>query len=482
MNKNIRDRSVKAVSWNVLGKFGVMGVNLIVGIIIARILTPADYGLIGMIAIFIALSEVFMRSGFAEAFVQKKKVTHLDANTMLFSNLSISVFFYALLWIFAPAISRFYDQPILTSLTRVSGLILIIQAFTIVQATQLRRNLDFKRKTKIVLITVSLSGIAGVTAAYYGLGVWSLVIKNLINTTLASFGFWLTSNWRPTLKFSRNSFKELFSFGVWVLGTNLLRTFFGNLYKLVIGKFFTAAQLGFYTKAKELQQTASSQIIISISSVSFPVFSSMQDNTIQLRNAMKQFLIHTMAIIVPVMVTLMVVAEPFVIQLLTEKWRPMIPILQILCILGIMNPLEEINLKILLAQGKSNYNFNLMLIKNALTIINIIIMFRFGVIYIVIGEVILNFIAMLISTYYTRKLIQYGIIHQLKDVSKTVLLAVLAGAITWFVSGFVANGWIILFGGTLLSFTLYILFQYLFNRTFFLEAVHLKNILVKPKN
>lgn len=479
MAAELKERAVKGVTWNLMERFGMQGITFILGIILARLLTPEDYGLIGMMVVFFAVADVFVKGGLGQAYVQKKTVTDLDATTIFYTNLIISVVLYIALWFAAPAISRFYEQPALIELTRAMGLIVIIHAFNVIQQAQVRRDLDFKRKTKITIIATLLSGLAGIGAALAGLGVWSLVLKNLSNALILTLGLWVTSAWRPTLNFSTRSFREMFVFGVWILGSNILQKVFENIYKLVIGKLFPPAQLGYFTQARIFQRIASEDMTMAVSSVAFPVFSQMQGNAARMRQAMNRFLTHSMMIIMPLMVTLAVVAEPFILLLLTDKWAPMIPYLQLLCIVGFLYPLQSVNIQILFAQGKSRLNFHLSLIRNGLRIVNIVVMYRYGVIYIILGEVIVSILSLMINTIYTKKMIAYGLWQQLKDVAVIAGGALLAGAVAFVFTLLITNNWLILIGGTLLSFAVYAGIQYWFNRQLFLDMLSLKEYFIK---
>jgi O-antigen/teichoic acid export membrane protein len=474
MSSSLKQKTVKGISWNLIERFGIQIIKLMLGIILARLLTPEDFGLIGMITVFFAIANVFISSGFGQAYIQKKNVTDVDANTVFFTNLVISLVIYAMLWISAPLIANFYEAPQLIELTRVMGMVVLINAFNIIQVAQVNRKLDFKRKTKITVVSTIISGVAGVSAAYYGLGVWSLVIQQLTNRFLITTGLWITNKWNPALKFSIESFKSMFSYGSWLLFSGIIKTVFDNIYILTIGKFFPAGEVGFYTKSKQFQKMASKQISGAVGTVSFPVLSKVQDDVAKLQNGMKQFLKYTMVFMIPLLVTLIVVAEPFVILLLKEKWAPMIPYLQLLCIVGILYPMHAINIQVLKAQGKSKLNFRLTLVKNAFRIINIIVMYRFGVIYIIIGEIIVSLLALMINTYYTNKLINYGILKQIKDVKHITIGGGVAGIIGYFATFKLTNLWLIFVIGIIGTMGFYILIQYVFNRNFFREVISLK--------
>lgn len=476
---SLKQKAVKGVSWNLIERFGLQAIKFVLAVILARLLTPADFGLIGMITVFFAVAQVFIQGGFGQAYIQKKEVTDLDASTVFYTNLVISVFLYGLLWLAAPAIAAFYDQPPLVKLTRVMGLVVVINAFNMIQVAQVTRAIDFKRKTKITLTSTLFSGAAGISAAYIGYGVWSLVIQQMANRLFTTAGFWVTSKWRPGLHFSVQSFKNLFSFGAWVLAAGIIRTVFDNIYILTIGKFFPAAQLGFYTKAKQFQRLSSQQLSGAVGQVAFPVLSRFQDDKDQLRNKARKFLTHTLAFTAPLLVILMVVAKPFVLILLTEKWAPMIPFLQILCIVGFLYPIHQINVQLLQAQGKSNLNFRIAVIKNSLRIINIAAMYRFGVVYIILGEVVCSFLALAVNTYYTKQLVNYGFWDQLKDIRQILVAAVVAGAFGYGISQASSHIYVQFMLGCSLTALCYIAFHYIFNRPFFFEILKLRENFVR---
>ncbi|MEA2107188.1 MAG: lipopolysaccharide biosynthesis protein [Bacteroidota bacterium] len=475
MTSTIKKKAVKGVVWTITEKFGVQGIRFVLGIVLARLLTPEDFGLVGMVTVFFTLAQVFVESGFGQAYIQKKTVTEIDANTVFYTNLVISIIVYAILWLTAPYIARFYNQMELIEITRILGLVIIINSFVIIQISQITRNVNFKKKAKITLISVLISGLAGVISAIYGLGVWSLVIQQMTNRLLFAIILWITSKWKPSLNFSFKSLKSMFSFGSWILLSGIIRKFFDNIYILAIGKFFPASAVGFYTKAKQFNSKASQELSNAVGVVSFPIFSVWQEDKIKLQNGMRKFLKHTMIFVMPLMVVLIVVAEPFVILLLKEKWAPMIPYLQLLCLAGLLYPLHSVNIEVLKAQGKSKINFKLNIIKNILRIVNILITYRWGVLYIIFGEVIVSIISLIINTYYTKKFINYGLFDQFKDIYIIILGALIASITGYIISSLFINLWYILFAGTLATLSIYIVFQYIFNNKFFIETIRLKD-------
>ena len=472
MGNEFKEKAIKGVSWNLIERFGVQGMKFIIGIVLARLLTPEAFGLIGMITVFFFVAQTFIESGFGRAYIQKKEVSDKDANTIFYINLFISILLYGILWLTAPYIADFYDQPQLKKLTRVMALIIIINAFNMIQIAQLTRAVNFKRKTKITLIAIIISGSSGIAAAYYGIGIWSLVLYQLANRFIITLGLWITSRWKPALQFSVRSFKEMFSFGSWVLASELIRRIFENVNILVIGKLFPAAEVGFFNKSQEIQRMTSSQFSNAISMVSFPIYSKMQDDKIQLENSIKKFLQYTVLINTLIVISLIVVAKPFVILLLKEKWAPMIPYLQLLSVAGIIYPLHIVNRQVIAAMGKSDYNFRITMLKIGLNVLNLFIMYRWGVLYIIMGGVIVSFITLFIYNYYTSKFVKYTLLKQLSDIKKIILGAIVAGVLGYLTSYKLENLWLTLITGGTITISLFNLFQYLINRKLRIEALN----------
>ena len=466
---SLKQRSIDAIIWTLLEKYGIQVFALFIGIILARLLTPADYGLIGMISVFFAIALVFVNSGFSAAYIQKKDANEVDASTIFFFNLITSIFFYGVLWFTAPLIADFYGQIQLIDLIRVSGVILIINSFSMIQIAKLTKQVKFRKKTIISLVGTILSGIVGIWAALTGYGVWSLVFQQITNTSVTAIGLWLFYKWRPQLVFNIGSLKTMFSFSSYILMSNIIRTIFDNIYILVIGKFFPAAQLGFYTKAKSYQKLVSKQPASAIGVVSFPVFSKLQDDKPALKNSMKKFSQHTLFFIAPISAVLFVIAKPLVLVVLTEKWMPMAPYFQLLLLVGFFYPLNLMNVQLLNAQGKSKLNFRITIIKNSLHIINIIVMYRFGVIYIIYGEIIVSMLALFINGHYSKALISYGTLEQLKDLWLTLFITIILVTIGYFITLGISNDYYkIIIGGTI-TLSGYTFLQYLLNKKMFIS-------------
>ena len=466
---NLKQKSIDAIIWNLIERYGIQAFSLIIGIILARLLTPADYGLIGMITVFYTLSRVFVDSGFGSAYIQKKNVTENDASTIFFFNVFVSIFFYILLWFSAPFIANFFEQPQLINLIRVSAIVLVINAVSMIQVRMLTKEVNFKKKSLISLISTIISGILGITAALNDYGVWSLVIQQIANSFVFTIGLWFFYSWKPKMIFHIASLRSMLSFSTWILLTNLIVTFFDNIYLLVIGKYFPVAQLGFYTKAKGYQKIVTQQPVSAINVVSFPVFSKLQDNKPALKSSMKKFTQHTLFFIAPVVAIMMVIAKPLFLVVLTEKWLPMVPYFQVLLVVGLLFPIHLMNVQLLNAQGKTNINFKLSLLKNALRIINIFIMFRFGVIYIIYGELIVSFLALFINGFYTKKMIDYGMLEQLRDIALIFFITAIVILLGYFITSKFGNYFLQIGLGLLITGGSYFVLNYFFNKTFLLD-------------
>ncbi len=466
---NLKQKSIDAIIWNLIAKYGIQIFSLIIGVILARLLTPADFGLIGMITVFFVLAEVFINSGFGAAFIQKRNVNETDASTIFFFNIFISIFLYLILWMMAPLIASFYDQNQLVYLTRVSSLIIIINSLGLMHIVKLTKEVNFKKKAVIELVSTLISGIIGISAALNNFGVWSLVMQQLFRAFFFTIGLWLFYSWRPKIVFRISSLKSMFSFSVWILLIGITRAIFDNIYILIIGKFFPIAELGFYTKAKGYQKMLSQQPASAISVVSFPVFSKLQDDKFALKQSMKKFMQHTVFFLAPISATLIVIAKPLIFVVLTSKWMPMVPYFQLLLVMGFLFPIHLMNVQMLNAQGKSNLNFRISILKNSIRILNIIIMYRFGVIFIIYGEIAASFIGLFINGYFTKIYIKYGMFEQLKDLSKTFIISASLVVVGFLTLDLFANDFIKIVVGVLFCAGSYGLMQYVMNRYFFIS-------------
>lgn len=479
---SLKQKSINGVIWNLTEKVGIQLIRLVLGVVLARLLTPADYGLIGMITVFIAISAMFIDSGFGLAFIQKQDADDIDASTIFYFNLIVSILFFFVLYFTAPLIARFYEENLLIDLIRVLSLVLIINSFGLIQRTKLTKNVDFKKKTILMIISAILSSTCGIIAALSNYGVWSLVIQQIVKASVESIGLYVLYKWKPLPYFSVKSLKSMFSFSAWALLMGIIESIFNNIYTIVIGKFFPAAQLGFYTKGKQFEQTITQIPSHAVGTVAFPVFSKLQNDKIALKSAMRKFNQHSLFFIMPLSVIFFVIAEPFFILLLTDKWAPMIPYFQLLLIAGILYPIQMINVQVLTAQGKMKLSFNISMIKNILRVVNIIIMYRFGVIYIIYGEIVFSFLALLINTYYSKKLVNYGIVEQLKDISTIIIPGLVLAGIGMFLIDEIVNQFLQIIIVALFVMVIYLISIYYLNNKLFVDNLEIiKSKILKIK-
>jgi teichuronic acid exporter len=470
MADSLRAQTLRALLWSFVGTVGMRGVQFIIGIVLARLLLPEQYGLIGMLAIFMAVAQAFLDSGFGAALIQKRNATQTDICSIFYFNIVVGLVAAALLCLAAPWIAEFYNQPVLTSLTRVLSLIIVINSFGLIQNTVLVKEIDFKTQTTVSLIASLLSGIIGISLAAFGCGVWSLAIQQILSTFFKTVLLWFSNTWRPTLLFSLNSLRGMFGFGSRMFISGLLNTVFDNIYLLVIGKLFSAASLGFYTRAKTLEELPSQTLSSMVGRVTFPVFSTIQDDSVRLKKGLKKALTTLVFVNFPMMIGLALVAKPLVLVLLSEKWAACIPYLQLLCIYGLLYPLHVINLNVLMAMGRSDLFLRLEVIKKILVIITIAVTWRWGIEALIYGQIVLSLLAYYLNSYYNGILLGYPIKEQLFDLSPYLIAAILMGSVVYVVGHLpLPNVWSLLLVQISSGFIVYILLCRLFRLTAFLE-------------
>ena len=427
MHSDLKLKTKRALVWSFLEAVGLRGVQFVIGVILARLLLPEQFGLIGMLAIFMAISQSLLSSGFGSALIQKKEVTREDTSSVFYFNVAISILLASLLCLAAPWVSAFYKEPVLTRLTQAMSMVIVINSFALIQTTMLTRNMNFKIQTKVSLIASIGSGGIGVVMAYRGFGVWSLVGQQISLALFRAGLLWILNTWRPGLIFSIQSLRQMFKFGSRVLVSGVLNQIFENIYHVVIGRFFNSTILGFYTRAKRMQDLPSLTLSTIVSRVTFPVFSSIQDDNVRLKRAFRKALALLVLINAPIMIGLAAVAKPLVLILLTEKWLPCVPYLQLLCVLGLLFPVHILNLNLLMAKGRSDLFLHLEIIKKVLVVLTILIVWRWGVIALICGQIAVSFIAFFLNTYYTGKLLGYNAMEQIRDIAVYYILAVIMG-------------------------------------------------------
>ncbi len=360
---NLKQKAASAMVWTSIQKFAGIGISFVSGIILARLLTPNDYGCIGMLAVFMVLAETFIDGGFGSALIQKKKPTQEDYSTIFFWNLGIAALMYIVLFFCAPAIARFYRIPLLCDVLRVQALVLFIYAFNLVQRNQLRKNLDFK-VLAIVSLTTSIIAL-GITIfmAYKGFGVWALVVQNLISAAIPALIFWFYIKWRPIWRFSKKSFKELFDFGIYIFLSSFVDQLGTKITHLLIGRIYNPATLGYYSKAVSTENLASSSASSIMTQITYPLYAQVQDNKEQLSNMIKRLTMSIAYITFPLMFVLTITAKPIFLLLYSDRWLASVPYFQILCMGGIAVCLQSVNTQSIAAIGKSKTMFWWTLVK-----------------------------------------------------------------------------------------------------------------------
>lgn len=368
MAKNLKQKAAAGMIWTALQKYSTMLIQFISGIILARLLTPFDYGCIGMLMIFVVLAEAFIDGGFGSALIQKKRPTQEDYSTIFWFNIAMSVLLYAVLYFSAPAIARFYDIPLLCDVLRVQGVILFIYAFNVIQRNQLRKKLNFKVLSIVTITTSITSLVITIIMAFHGFGVWALVAQNIITAAIPALVFWFYIKWRPIWTFSTKSFKELFSFGFYMFLTHLFNSFGQQLQGLLIGKVYNPSTMGYYSKAHSTEKLASNSISSVMMQVTYPLYAEVQDDKKQLANIIKRITMTISYIIFPMMFILLLCAKPIFLLLYSDRWLSSVPYFQTLCLAGLAACLQSVNNNAIAAVGKSKVMFVWTVVKRSVGI------------------------------------------------------------------------------------------------------------------
>ena len=439
MADNLQQKTFSGMIWTFLKNFSLEGFAFIQGIILARLLVPQDYGLIAMTQIFFAISACFIDSGFGTALIRKNNRTELDYSTVYVTNVCLTAFFALLLCLCAPWIADFYHEPILKKIVIANAILLVLNSFNAVQATRMTINLQFKQRSIISVIVNITIGIVTIIMAFMGYGVWALIYPNFLAPVLYFFLFRKYQHWFPKLQFSWKIWKEYFGFGSNLLLSSLLDTAFNNIYPLVIGKFYSASTLGYYTKADGYAKLPATTFQGVMGQVTFPILCSIQENENRLRDAYRRLIRASAFVVFPMLVGLAALAKPFIIVMITDKWATSIPYLQILCFGLMWYPVHALNLNLLKVKGRSDLFLRVEIIKKILSVCILFISVPLGIIYMCFGRVVASVLCLFINTYYTGKLIQVGFMKQMQDLTPTLLYALSMGALVWFVIQWIPN-------------------------------------------
>ena len=425
--ESLKKVAATSVFWNGLQRYITLGISFVSSIILARLLTPYDYGCIGMLEIFIAIATIMIDGGFGSALLQKKRPTQEDYSTIFYWNLAMSTVMYILLYISAPLIAKFYDIPLLTPVLRVQGLVLFINALKMIQSNILRKNFRFKPMAIVVTVSSLISIVVTIVMAYCGYGVWSLVAQNLLIAFLPMIAFWIITKWTPMPVFSKRSFRELFSFGGFMFLTSVINTVSENIQGLLIGWVYNPSTMGFYAKAKTTEGLASNGISQVVSTVTYQLYSEVQDDLPMLINFLKRITTTIAYVTFPLILSLMILAKPLFLILYSDRWLPSVPYFQVLAIAGFAICLQAVNLQAIAAIGKSKAMFTWTLVKRIIGIILIVGgLAVYGMDGLLIGMVLNAWIAFLINSWQVDTHIGYKLSQQLKDLLPVSVLAIVS--------------------------------------------------------
>lgn len=438
---SLKSKTLQGTLWSSVERFSVQGIAFVVMVIMARILTPEDYGLVGMLTIFIAISQSLIDSGFSQALIRKQERSEIDNSTVFYFNIAVGFVLYLFLFFCAPWIAHFYEEPILVPLTRLLSLSVLINSFIVVQRAILTAKIDFKTQAKASFVAAVVAGVIGIWMAYTGFGVWAIVWYQLANLTVNVGLLWILSKWRPSRTFSWTSFHELFGFGSKLAISGILDTIYNNVYLIVIGKVFRVTDLGYYTRASQFAQFPSSNLTGIIQRVTFPVLCTIRDDDERLQNVYRRFLRLSAFIIFPLMVGLAAVAYPLVVLLLKEQWLFAATLLQIICFSMMWYPIHAINLNLLQVKGRSDLFLKLEVWKKCIGIIILCITIPMGLVAMCVGSIVSSLIALVINTYYTGKLIHVGFFRQMQDLLPIMAYSFSMGVLVWGVVQILPSDW-----------------------------------------
>lgn len=436
-NESLKVKTAKSVAWTSLQRFMNIGIRFVSGIILARLLTAEDYGCIGMLSIFILISESILDGGFGSALIQKKSPTREDYSTIFFWNMGMSLTLYAILFLAAPFIADFYNMPLLCDVLRVQGVVLIINAFAFVQSNQLRKQFRFKKIAIVSLITTFVSLSITIFMAYKGFGVWALVTNYLVTAFIPAVVYWLTNKWYPMLVFSKKSFKELFSFGFYIFLSNIINNASNNVQGLLIGKFYSASTMGYYSKANSTEALASTSISSVLGIVSYPLYSEAQNDLKALANIIKKLTSSVSFITFPLLFLLISIAKPLFVLLYSDRWLQSVPYFQILCLAGLAICLQSLNSMSISAIGKSKVMFKWTFVKRGIGLLLIFLgIVFFGIKGLLIAMVLQSWVIYIINAWLVSKYIGYKLLSQLKDLLPIILLSLVAFAVAFSIGYF----------------------------------------------
>ena len=425
MSISLKEKAISGFGWSAADNVLKLGITFVIGIILARLLTPDEYGLIGILTIFISIFNTIVDSGFTNALIRKQNILDIDYCTAFYTNLVLAIFMAFFLFCCSKPIAIFFRRDELVALTQVMSCIVVINAFSLVQKARMTKHIDFKTQTKVTLISVILSGIIGIWMAFQGYGVWALVGQQISSQLSTTICFWFFNKWIPRLKFSWDSFKDMWSFGWKLLVSSLIDTTWKEIYQVVVGKVYSPATLGLYTRANQFSQLFSSNMTSIVQRVSYPVLSSIQDDKVRLKSAYQKVIRTTMLPTFVFMLGMAASSKSMILVLIGEKWIECVPFLQLICLAGMLYPLHAINLNMLQVQGRSDLFLKLEIIKKCIAI-GPLLLGIFIDIYLMVGcGILTSFICYYLNAYYSGPYLNYSVKEQIKDILPSFIIAVI---------------------------------------------------------
>ena len=464
----LRKQTIISVIWNGIQRFSNQGLQFVVSIILARLLAPTQFGLIAMVNVFTGISYTLIDGGFSTYLIQKKNATSKDFSTSFYLNIGIAIIIYIILFFTAPYFAAFYNEPRVTLIMRVFLLIMVFQSAQIAHYAYLKKNMNFRFISIVNVIAVIISSILGISMAYSGYGIWSLVIPGIISTCMSTIIFWVKSDWKIVKPDNLKTLLGLLKFGSKFTLANLLSRLTLSLYTVAIGRLFSSEILGYYNQANKLQALPVKNMSIVLRTVSFPVFSKLKNDLQALQRAFRKFIVVSSAVLFPILVGLFVTAEAFVEVILTEKWLPMVPYLKILCIAGIFNPLSSYNLNLIVSDGKSGLYLVLEVIRAVLVVAAILLTFQLDIFYLLWGQVVAYSIFYSIVSEVGGKNINYGFIKQVRDLAPYFISSIVMGFVVYAASSIGVNLVLELIVSIIFGVITYFLILYIFK----LEAIN----------
>lgn len=476
-----KNKIISSLIWGFLEKSGTQLVQFIIQIVLARLLLPEDYGVVAIVTVFIAIANVFVQYGFNTSLIQKKNVDDVDFSSVFYLSLFIALILYIVIFFTAPFIADFYEQPILVPVFRILSLTLFFGAVNSIQQAVVARKLEFKKYFFSSLGGILISAIIGIIFAIKGFGVWALVIQQLVNIISTMIILWFTVKWRPKLLFSFKRLKRLFSYGWKFLCSALLDTIYRNIYDLVIGKKYSSKSLAYYNRGKQFPNIIVQNLDGAISSVMLPALSKEQDDKEKVKRMMRRAMVTSSYIVFPITIGLIVIAHPLVKIVLTDKWLPCVPFLQLLAISYAFWPIHTSNLQAISSLGRSDIYLKLEIIKKIMGLSILLITLPMGLIPMAIGQVISGIISTFINSYPNKKILNYSYLEQIKDICPSLFISIIMGIITYSIAFLNFNSIITLLIQVVLGIVVYILLSIFFKLECFKYLIETINDLKKNK-